>query len=92
LSKSSGIGCTDVRFVCPELSAIRRSEGREMNETTGHVAYPHTPGYLYDCPGCENECNCSPAVGMGTEMPCIYCEELSALTFIEKFNDLKEEC
>jgi len=25
-----------------------------------HVDYPHTPGYLYDCPACEAECFCTP--------------------------------
>ena len=27
---------------------------------TEHVNYPHTPGYLYDCPACEESCHCSP--------------------------------
>lgn len=25
-----------------------------------HVNYPHEPGYLYDCPACENTCHCTP--------------------------------
>lgn len=36
----------------------------------GHVDYPHTPGYLYDCPACENACHCSPLPG---HTPCVRC-------------------
>lgn len=25
-----------------------------------HVDYPHEPGYLIDCPACEDGCYCSP--------------------------------
>ena len=25
-----------------------------------HVAYPHEPGRLYDCPACESRCHCTP--------------------------------
>jgi len=35
-----------------------------------HVDYPHQPGYLYDCPGCELECNC---VHMQDDMICLHC-------------------
>lgn len=35
-----------------------------------HSEYPHTPGYLYDCPGCESACYCT-----GTDYaPCVWCE------------------
>lgn len=35
-----------------------------------HVSYPHHPGYLYDCPGCEE----GPCVCEGREQelsPCL---------------------
>jgi hypothetical protein len=25
-----------------------------------HANYPHEPGALYDCPGCESQCHCTP--------------------------------
>lgn len=28
--------------------------------TPEHVTYPHTPGYLFDCPACESRCHCEP--------------------------------
>lgn len=27
--------------------------------TRKHVSYPHTPGFLYDCPACESRCHCT---------------------------------
>jgi hypothetical protein len=24
----------------------------------GHVDYPHHPGFLHDCPGCQSRCHC----------------------------------
>lgn len=32
-----------------------------------HVEYPHFPGYLHDCPACENECFCTP-----NHLECVY--------------------
>lgn len=37
-----------------------------------HVAYPHEPGRLYDCPACETSCHCGPAVARGEETECIW--------------------
>ena len=31
-----------------------------QSEWVAHVDYPHTPGYLFDCPACENSCHCTP--------------------------------
>jgi hypothetical protein len=36
---------------------------RELTEAwkvalEGHVDYPHHPGFLVDCPGCESRCHC----------------------------------
>ena len=39
---------------------------------TRHVNYPHTPGYLPDCPACEYACHCGPGVAAGSEEPCVY--------------------
>ena len=25
-----------------------------------HADYPHDPGYLFDCPACEERCHCTP--------------------------------
>ena len=33
-----------------------------------HVNYPHTPGYLHDCPACESRCHCEGT----TNSPCVY--------------------
>jgi hypothetical protein len=27
-----------------------------------HVGYPHSPGYLHDCPACEDKCHCCPGL------------------------------
>lgn len=32
-----------------------------------HSDYPHWPGQLYDCPGCEAECFCD------VDLLCIHC-------------------
>ena len=47
-----------------------------------HVNYPHVPGTLYDCPGCENRCNCA---RMNTDAwGCVYCGALAQ----EEWDDL----
>jgi len=43
-----------------------------------HVDYPHTPGTLYDCPGCEQECHCTQlntgqAAGPPDRVRCVHC-------------------
>jgi len=39
-----------------------------------HVDYPHEPGYLYDCPACEEECYCTiDDNGSLLSAPCVYC-------------------
>lgn len=30
-----------------------------MAKQPEHVAYPHHPGRLYDCPACEAKCHCT---------------------------------
>ncbi len=37
------------------------------NGPVRHARYPHEPGRLYDCPGCEAECHCTPGYA-----ECIY--------------------
>lgn len=32
-----------------------------------HVDYPHEPGYLVDCPACEQKCHCKPG-----QAECVY--------------------
>jgi|GEM_PF-6782262 len=36
-----------------------RDLGRYSHNRHDHVDYPHPPGYLFDCPGCEQGCHCS---------------------------------
>lgn len=43
-----------------------------MSVSKGHVNYPHEPGRLYDCPACEDQCHCTPAVARGEETECIW--------------------
>jgi hypothetical protein len=43
-----------------------------------HVNYPHEPGRLYDCPGCESECHCSEVKRLQGETQCIFCASLEA--------------
>lgn len=62
-----------------------KSEGYQP-VTRPHVQYPHEPGRLFDCPGCESECFCGDrttvkpvcchrASGdpLGCHTECIYC-------------------
>jgi hypothetical protein len=38
--------------------AIERGESTAI-VAVEHVNYPHEPGRLYDCPGCEYQCHCT---------------------------------
>jgi hypothetical protein len=38
-----------------------------VEQPVPHVAYPHTPGTLYDCPACEAECFCT------ADFQCVHC-------------------
>lgn len=48
-------------------------EGVPLDEIE-HVAYPHEPGRLYDCPRCEAECHCT---GFPGHAQCVFCATLS---------------
>lgn len=41
--------------------------------STGHVDYPHEPGYLIGCPACEERCHCE---GTGNAL-CVYQHHLA---------------
>ena len=42
-----------------------------------HVDYPHTPGSLYDCPGCElGPCTCEPGDAGCASDNCTISEEI----------------
>lgn len=40
--------------------AYWQGEGAPPDLSAPHVDYPHTPGYLHDCPACAARCHCSP--------------------------------
>lgn len=37
-------------------------------EPDNHASYPHLPGTLWDCPGCESRCYCEPDTSQ-----CVHC-------------------
>lgn len=47
----------------PWLDAVKCFEGK------GHNVYPHTPGTLYDCLACQEECFCEEG------FTCVYCAD-----------------
>jgi hypothetical protein len=56
------------RIDCPE-TAEDYWAGTE--DVLTHADYPHTPGYLIDCPACERACHCHDAT-------CVNCRDQAA--------------
>lgn len=55
-----------------DVRRAARTDAEPDEARTGepaHVAYPHEPGTLYDCPGCESRCHCDDDPG---HVECIF--------------------
>lgn len=66
-------GCS-VHYALKAIRANARDEADSMN----HIASPgHEPGTLYDCPACENYCQCDMQNYESTEM-CIHCADVDS--------------
>lgn len=55
--------------VLPTPAPVRVVAASEVIGQRAHVAYPHRPGTLYDCPGCEAGCECE--YDPGHTAPCV---------------------
>jgi hypothetical protein len=55
----------------PDMSKMSNDELLEYVDSLvpSHVNYPHTPGFLYDCPACESQCYCD----LDVDVSCVYC-------------------